>query len=460
MEKPTSVREATIASTVLPYLAVALAVIGLIVGGLAMNKKGTSGSGSSGAAATVVEVTLREFSITPTHIMVPPGPVTIKVTNAGSMQHNFSIKGLGALPLLAAGETKTLELANVAAGTYDTLCTVPGHEASGMKGTMMAAVGADVSANAATSASGTPGAVLVGGDGTMTNEQMDAMMLAVAERFPEKTAGHGGDELAPAIQADGTKQFELTAKVVDWEVEKGKIVKAWTYNGVVPAPTIHVNVGDKVRVILHNDLPESTSLHFHGIRVPNKYDGVDPYTQPPTVPGDSFTYEFTALEPSVGMYHSHHDAQIQIPNGMAGAFLIGEMPIPASLGKVNVAKHYNMVLNDAGTIGLSLNGKSFPATEPVTLKVGESIVVNYLNEGLMGHPMHMHQPIGYIIAKDGKPLKEPMPGDTIFVAPGERYTVLYTATDPGVWAWHCHILNHAETPQGMTGMVTALIVEQ
>ena len=219
-----------------------------------------------------------------------------------------------------------------------------------------------------------------------------------------------------------------------------------------------MNVGDKVRIILHNELPESTSLHFHGVRVPNSMDGVDPYTQPPIKPGASFTYEFTTREAAVGIYHSHHDAQIQVPNGMFGAFLVGDMPIPASLGNVNVVKTYNMVLNDAGTIGLSLNGKSFPATEPVTLAVGESMVVNYLNEGLQAHPMHLHQPKGYVIAKDGIPLAVPIPGDTVLVAPGERYTVLYTATDPGVWAWHCHILSHAETPQGMTGMVTALIV--
>ena len=86
-----------------------------------------------------------------------------------------------------------------------------------------------------------------------------------------------------------------------------------------------------------------------------------------------------------------------------------------------------MVLNDAGTIGLSLNGKSFPATEPYTLKVGEVMEVNYFNEGLMAHPMHLHQPIGWIIAKDGVPLDQPIPGDTINVAPGERYTVLYKA---------------------------------
>jgi FtsP/CotA-like multicopper oxidase with cupredoxin domain len=192
-------------------------------------------------------------------------------------------------------------------------------------------------------------------------------------------------------------------------------------------------------------------------------DGVDPYTQDPILPGDSFTYEFTALEPAVGMYHSHHDAQTQVPNGLAGALLIGDMPIPDVLkeqGITKIDKSVNMVLNDSGTIGLSLNGKSFPATEPYAMKVGETMLVNYYNEGLMSHPMHLHQPTGWIIAKDGKPLLEPQPGDTISVAPGERYTVLYHFVDPGVWAWHCHILNHAEGPTGMFGMVTAVIVSE
>jgi FtsP/CotA-like multicopper oxidase with cupredoxin domain len=179
------------------------------------------------------------------------------------------------------------------------------------------------------------------------------------------------------------------------------------------------------------------------------------------MPGETFTYEWTTVEPAVGIYHSHHDAQVQIPDGLFGAFMVGEMPIPDVLkekGYTQVDKEVTMTLNDSGTIGLSLNGKSFPATEPYTMRLGQVMMVHYQNEGLMGHPMHMHQPVGWIIAKDGVPLLVPQPADTIWVAPGERYTVLYKATDPGVWAWHCHILSHAEGPQGMFGMVTALII--
>jgi FtsP/CotA-like multicopper oxidase with cupredoxin domain len=374
------------------------------------------------------------------------------VVNNGSAAHNVTIQPSGrAINDVQPGETKELDLTGLADGNYAMLCEIAGHAASGMTGQVM--IGGTAPTDGAPSAAT---------ETTMSWQDMDAAMAAVAAQFPAPTAGHGGDELAPTVLADGTKQFDLKAEIVKWEVAPGKLVDAWTYNGVVPAPAIHVQTGDKVKIVLDNQLPESTVIHFHGIQVPNAMDGVDPYTQDAVQPGQTFTYEFTAKGPAVGIYHSHHDAQTQVPNGLFGAFLIDEMAVPqvlADQGYGTVDQHVNMVLNDAGTIGLSLNGKSFPATEPYKMKVGEVMEVNYFNEGLMSHPMHLHQPTGWVIAKDGVPLIDPMPGDTINIAPGERYTVLYKATEPGVWAWHCHILNHAEGPDGMFGMVTALIVQ-
>jgi FtsP/CotA-like multicopper oxidase with cupredoxin domain len=285
---------------------------------------------------------------------------------------------------------------------------------------------------------------------------MDAEMAARTKAFPAKTAGLGGQLLPPTVLADGTKQFELTAKIVDWQVEPGKTVKAWTYNGVVPGPTLKVEIGDKVKIVIQNELPESTSIHFHGLKTPNDMDGVPDITQAPVKPGTAFTYAFTAQGPAVGMYHSHQNAVTQVPNGLAGAFLIGQEPVPAG---VKVAQELPMMLNDAGTIGLTLNGKSFPATAPVVTKLGEYVMVHYLNEGMMAHPMHLHGMVQKIIAKDGIPLAQPYEADTILVSPGERYTVLIHADTPGVWAWHCHILTHAESAQGMFGMVTAMIVQ-
>lgn len=444
-------------SNALGFIGVMIGMAALLISAIAVVVSNDSGTTSVAAGGgTTLLVSLKEFSITPQALEAPPGDVKIVITNNGATPHNITVKGSSQhTPDIEPGSSATVDLGNRADGTtLNLFCSVPGHEQSGMTATLTVKAGASSSGEAAA----TPGVTTATDTNAATDWQsMDAAMGAVAKEFPQKTEGHGGDILAPKLLPDGTKEFDLTSEVVDWQVSADKTVKAWTYNGVVPAPTIKVNVGDKVRIVLTNKLPESTTIHFHGVRVPNSMDGVFPYTQEtPVQPGQTFTYEFTTLEPAVGMYHSHHDAQVQVPNGMAGAFLIGEMPIPAGY---NVVQETSMVLNDSGTIGLSLNGKSFPATEPYKLKVGETLEVQYFNEGQIAHPMHLHQPAGLVIAKDGIPLTTPYKADTILVAPGERYTVLYKAVDPGVWAWHCHILSHAETPQGMFGMVTALIVE-
>lgn len=429
-------------SVIFSIMTLLIAVVALVVA-----NNSASSATAVATAAPAISVTLKEFSISPAALTAPPGPITIQVTNAGTVVHNYQVVGLAKTRDLQPGESETLSLPLVTAGKYETRCDIAGHKGSGMVGTLEVGAGMKMGAEGG-------GAAMA-----MSAEEMDNVMDKVAKQFPAKTAGHGGDLLEPTIGADGVKQFDVTAKIVDWEVSSGKIVKAWTYNGVVPAPLIHVQVGDKVRIVLKNELEESTAIHFHGIRVPNSMDGVPPFTQPPVKPHGTFTYEFTALEPAVGIYHSHSNSQVQVPNGMFGAFLIGDMPLPASAGITKADKEVVMVLNDSGTIGLSLNGKSFPATEPYTLKVGQTMLVHYMNEGLMTHPMHLHQPTGTVIARDGVPLTSPYQADTINVAPGERYTVLYKAIDPGVWAWHCHILNHAEGSQGMFGMVTALIIE-
>ena len=439
------------------YSLMMLAVIAMVVaiGGIgivSVAKSNGSTTNTNGSSTTTVQVTLTEFAIALNPSVVPPGNVVFDVHNAGTAVHNFAAIDLSLRTADIPADAHVLLDVGKVSSDVNVICEIPGHQDSGMKATLK------VSADASTGPTDTTP--------MMTNEQMDAAMDAVAKQFPAKTKGLGNQELLPTIGADGVKQFNITAKVIDWEVEPGKVVKGWAYNGQVPGPVMHVNVGDKVRLRLKNELAESTSLHLHGIRVPNAMDGVDPYTQDPILPGKSFDYEFTAIEPSIGMYHSHHNAQVQIPNGLAGALIIGDwkaLAIKAAMPRVKdtdgkAEQEVVMVLNDAGTIGLSLNGKSFPATQPYTLKIGESMVVHYYNEGLMSHPMHLHQPSGLVVARDGKILENPFFADTVSIAPGERWTVVYTALDAGVWAWHCHILSHAETPTGMKFMVTALIV--
>lgn len=454
-----NVSESIFAKSILGMMMIAVAVSALVLGVVAVLAINSDSTAESSSGASSVEVTLTEFKVTFNPSVVPAGDVTFTVTNNGTVDHNFAIPSLNArTAMLKAGESTTLEVKGLVVGEVEYLCEVAGHSAAGMTGKLsVVESGGDMSM----ASSGNPMA------SSVSWQQMDKMMEDVAMKYPAKTSGIGNAELPYTMSDDGFKVFSLTAKVIPWEVEPGKFVDGWSYNGMIPGPVIHANVGDKIRIVLKNELPESTSLHLHGVRVPNSMDGVDPYTQKPIEPGATFSYEWTATEPSVGMYHSHHNAQVQVPNGLAGAILIGDwkaMAMTAAGGRTkdanNVAEQeVVMVLNDSGTIGLSLNGKSFPATSPYSLAVGESMVVHYYNEGNMTHPMHLHQPSGLVVAKDGKVLESPFWADTLNVAPGERWTVVYTPKDAGVWAWHCHILTHAETPEGMRYMVTALIVK-
>jgi FtsP/CotA-like multicopper oxidase with cupredoxin domain len=430
-------------------LALILGLGALIVAGQAWIRSGDAKDIARAGQGT--QVTLQEFSIAPALLAVDTGG-SLTVKNSGTVAHNLAVKGTTlATPEIAPGKSESLDLSSLKQGMYTVYCQIPGHEAAGMSAMLHVGLGGATAAAASSAETKTQ------------NDQQDALMKQPVDAFTKQltdgpnTQGVGAQVMAPKVLPDGTKEFDLTAAVTDWEVSPGKTVQAWTYNGTVPGPTIQVEPGDHVRVVLDNQLPQSTAIHFHGITVPNAMDGVPDITQAPVKPGESFTYDFVAAQsPEVGMYHSHHHAEHQVPDGLMGAFLVGSEPVPTG---VTVAQQVPMVLNDAGVIGLSLNGKSFPATAPVVAKLGDWVEVQYMNEGLQIHPMHLHGMPQLVIAKDGYPVPAPYDVDTLDVAPGERYTVLVHATAPGVWAWHCHILNHAEGDQGMFGMVTAFVVQ-
>jgi plastocyanin/nitrate reductase NapE component len=428
-----------------------------IIGAVAVSNDGDGGGGTATASrSTTVE--LAEFSISG-DLTVGAGNVTIAARNVGAIEHNLGVKELDALsPNIGAGGTTQLTLDNLAPGFYTLYCEIPGHEAAGMSATLTV-----LGDGGSASPSG-------GGDEEVDWDALDKAMTDSIKAYPASTEGVGNPMLEPVeVLSDGTKVFELTAKIAKWEVEPGRIVDAWTYNGVVPAPQIWVDQGDKVQVRVTNDLPMGTDIHWHGVHTPNDQDGVAPITQD-LIPGNGgeFVYEFTAEENAIGMYHAHHHAQMQVINGMFGVFRIGENPIPRGVivsgvyipDDLEVAVDVPMILNDAGVIGYSINGKSFPATELFALEQGDWASVTYYNEGLQIHPMHMHQFPQLVYAKDGVPLDAPYWTDTLNVAPGERYTILFRADDPGVWVWHCHILTHVEREEGMFGMVTAIAVTE
>jgi uncharacterized cupredoxin-like copper-binding protein len=437
------------------FFAIVFAFGALALSGSAMHSSEDAKSiAAVGGAGT--KVTLTEFSIDPEMVMVNQGG-SIAVTNTGAVEHDLRVEGTDIkTPMLKAGESATLDVGSLKQGDYTLLCEVAGHASSGMKAMLM--VGTK---GGSSSGGGADEAAL-----TAIDPERNVMMKRQIEDYVAQledgpnTKGVGNQPLAPTILPDGTKQFDLTAKVVDWEVEPGKTVRAWTYNGQVPGPMIKVAIGDRVRIVVQNELPQSTALHLHGIDIPNAMDGVPYVTQDPITPGKSFAYDFVASGPAVGMYHSHDYALTQVSDGMAGAIIVGDQPLPA--GYAPVGQEIPMMLNDAGVIGFSLNGKSFPATAPIIARAGETVEIHYLNEGAQIHPMHLHGIEQLVIAKDGNPLPQPYLADTVMVAPGERYTVLVkpTAAQKGVWAYHCHILSHAEHEDGMMfGMVTTFIVQ-
>jgi plastocyanin len=439
-------------------LVAALLVIGVVA--LLDDDGGSADASGTAAAATTIDVSLSEFAIDGS-LVAGAGDVNLSVVNVGSQQHNLLVEETGAeTPLLNGGDAAVLPLGSLDAGSYTLFCSVPGHRESGMESTLIVSTDAPTGEAAAGGEHGTHA------DGSYDADAMDAVMVESMLKFPAETDGTGNQILEPEILADGTKKFVLEASIIDWEVSPGEFVEAWAYNGMVPGPQIVVDVGDNVQVELTNNTPLGTDIHWHGIHTPNDQDGVSPFTQDPIKVGETFTYEFLADEPAIGMYHAHLHSQISVLNGMFAAFRIGERPYPRgqTISGVTIPEDFEpdvelpMVLNDAGTIGLTLNGKSFPATEPLVLTTGDWVAADYYNEGLTAHPMHQHQFPQLVYAKDGIPLDNPYWADTVNISPGERYSVIFQAVDPGVWVWHCHILTHVERESGMFGMVTALVV--
>jgi FtsP/CotA-like multicopper oxidase with cupredoxin domain len=260
--------------------------------------------------------------------------------------------------------------------------------------------------------------------------------------------------LEPTLDGD-VKVFNLTIDEIEHRIDElMPPVAALGYNAQWPGPTIRVNQGDKVRAIFKNNLKETTGVHFHGVEFDDFFqDGVPFVTQKPIIPGEEYPYDFIARNPGSLMYHSHHNATDQVGRGLLGAFIV-DPPEP----QAEYDREYIWISNDT-LGGFTINGHGFPATVPVLAAQGEKVLVRFMNEGIMMHPWHSHGFAMDVVARDGIPLGSAgFKCDTLGVNPGERWDAVITADRLGVWAFHCHILPHVEGPDGMFGMVTALIV--
>jgi manganese oxidase len=267
----------------------------------------------------------------------------------------------------------------------------------------------------------------------------------------------GDRELAPRIE-NGVKVFDLTAAPIRWTILPGVTVNAYAYNGEVPGPRLHIRQGDRVRINLSNKLPEATTIHWHGLILPNGMDGPAEITQAPVKSGGTFTYEFAATQHGTYFYHPHAKPDRTQALGLYGALIID----PANPADEAPADHEYVIqlqewlmregltypampMDGMQPNYFTINGKAYPATETIPMKLGETLKVRFIgtNNGFI-HPMHIHGGPFEVVARDGEtiPASARFSADTVNVGPGQRYDVVWKARERGKWLIHCHIPHH------------------
>ncbi|MDO7906763.1 multicopper oxidase family protein [Paenibacillus sp. JX-17] len=222
--------------------------------------------------------------------------------------------------------------------------------------------------------------------------------------------------------------IRLTAEESNLDPGTGEKIPVWTYNNSVPGPQIRVKVGETVKVILTNKLPVPTTIHWHGVPVPNDQDGVPGVTQDAVEPGQTFTYEFKATTPGTYWYHSHQNSVQQVDKGLYGAFIV-EDP------KDTADRDYTLMLDEwFGASNLyTINGKTGHAAEKLTAKPGEKVRIRMINAGSLRHDMYLKDQMLSVVATDGQPVNGPQPfkDKLIGIAAGERYDIEFTMPASG-----------------------------
>ncbi|MGX9574390.1 DUF4396 domain-containing protein [Mesorhizobium sp. f-mel] len=297
----------------------------------------------------------------------------------------------------------------------------------------------------------------------MDRDTPAAAMLDMAAVHPRLiTASHGlevrGDRELQARMENRVKVFDLETSVIRWAILPDVKVDAYAINGQVPGPRLHIRQGDRVRINVTNRLPESTTLHWHGLILPNEMDGPAEITQEPIPPGGSYRYEFTAGQSGTYFYHSHDHVDRQQALGLYGALIID----PANPQDEIAADHDyviqlqewlmregltfpSMPMDGGQPNYFTINGRAYPSTDTIRMKVGETLKVRFIgtNNGFI-HPMHIHGGPFEVVARDGESMPESARflADTVNVGPGQRYDVVWQARRPGKWLIHCHIGHH------------------
>lgn len=267
-----------------------------------------------------------------------------------------------------------------------------------------------------------------------------------------------GDRILEPRIENGVKVFDIKAEIIRWNILPDVAVEAYAYNRQVPGPRLQLTEGDHVRINFRNALPESTTVHWHGLILPNEMDGPAKVTQDPVPPGGSYTYEFDVGQSGTYFYHSHDHPDRQQALGLYGALLIAPKDSAAEVRadidytiqlqewlKREWLTYPAMLMEGALPNYFTINGKAYPSTDTVAMKVGQTIKLRFIgtNNNFV-HPMHVHGGPFEVVAVDGVNLKDSARylADTVNVGPGQRYDVVWTARKPGKWLVHCHIPHH------------------
>lgn len=278
---------------------------------------------------------------------------------------------------------------------------------------------------------------------------------------------------------DGWKIFHLIAEPVQHEFAHGLTGKCWGYNGRVHGPTIEAVEGDKVRIYVTNKLADPTTVHWHGLDVPNGMDGVGGLTQRIIESGETFKYEFVLKQHGTFMYHPHHDEMVQMAMGLMGMFVVH--PKDARVREpdwdyVYLLSEWKMTpgvfrpdpneMTDFNV--LTLNGRAYPGTTAMVAKVGDLVRLRIGNLSASDHhPIHIHGHSFRVVETDGGPIPEAgqWPETTVLVPTGSTRTIEFVASNPGDWMVHCHMTHHMMNQMGhgipnLIGLDPSIVDEQ
>ena len=251
---------------------------------------------------------------------------------------------------------------------------------------------------------------------------------------------------------NGVKEFHLIAEPVKQELLPGRVLNLWGFNGSAPGPTIQINQGDRVRIVVDNHLPEPFSMHWHGFEIPHDMDGAPGTSQDPIKPGGRFIYEFTLHQEGTYFYHSHMAMQEMM--GMLGAFIMH----PRTADEPRADKDFVIMLQEYAVLPsspnpnsmnmefnwLTFNGKAAPATTPLIVRLGDRVRIRLINLGMDHHPIHLHGHTFAVTGTEGgrQPKSTWGPGNTVLVGVAQSRDVEFVANNPGDWMLHCHLPHH------------------